>query len=621
RLEAPRFFTQNDEVVFSAIAHNYMAEAKDVHVELTVEGLEVRGELKRVVKVASQGQERVDWKAKVRTAGAAVLTVKALATGDSDAMKLTVPVLAHGATRWESKGGVAEGKVVEKVTIPDGPAREAAELVVVLSPTHAAMVLDALDYLAGYPYGCVEQTMSRFLPTVVVSQALQKLGIQKKDLQAELPAMVSAGLQRLYNFQQQDGGWGWWQNDASNPWTTAYVVMGLAMARNADHSVEAHVFTRGLQALQRHLEASKEPEQQAYLLYALSTAGLKAEEARSRLTDRLSDLKPYGKALLALVLAKDGRPAKDVLASLEREAKAVGGAVHFEGADRGGWMDHDMEVSAAALRAFLAVEPKHPLVGRLVHWLSTVRQGNYWGSTKQTAMVVFSLMEYLATSGDMNPDMTLTLTLNGERVFSERVTKENWHAFRGTRTFEGAQLRDGENEIVIERTGNGTPLYSVYARTYAEGEDIEASKGGIQLERTYGKVVWDGKERRVRPLASGATVTSGDEIEVTVTVRADRDHEWLMLDIPMPSGFEAVREHWGAPGWGRWSYWYSTKEFRDEKVSVAMTSLPRGVQRVSYVMRAEAPGEVHILPAVVFNMYHPEIGGNSDEFRLKVLSN
>jgi uncharacterized protein YfaS (alpha-2-macroglobulin family) len=91
-----------------------------------------------------------------------------------------------------------------------------------------------------------------------------------------------------------------------------------------------------------------------------------------------------------------------------------------------------------------------------------------------------------------------------------------------------------------------------------------------------------------------------------------------MLDVPMPSGFEAVREYWGRPGWGRWSYWYASKEFRDEKVSMAMTRLGQGTNRMTYVMRAEAPGEVRALPASVFNMYHPQIGGNSGEFKLVV---
>jgi len=92
-----------------------------------------------------------------------------------------------------------------------------------------------------------------------------------------------------------------------------------------------------------------------------------------------------------------------------------------------------------------------------------------------------------------------------------------------------------------------------------------------------------------------------------------------MLDCPMPSGFEAVREYWGHHGWGRWNYWYSRKEFRDQKVSIAMTTLWRGQHVATYRMRAETPGSFHVLPSQVFNMYHPEIGGNSEEFRVKVV--
>jgi uncharacterized protein YfaS (alpha-2-macroglobulin family) len=480
------------------------------------------------------------------------------------------------------------------------------------------MVLDALEYLAGYPYGCVEQTMSRFLPTVVVSRSLQKLGLEKPELKAELPAMVSAGLQRLYNFQQQDGGWGWWQHDASNPWTTAYVMSGLALARESDHAVSQEVYSRGLQALQAHLAKDLDPNTQAYLLYSLRMAGQSNDVVLGRLTDRLSELNSYSKALLALVLKRDGRPTGEVLASLARAATVTGGSAHFEGGDRGGWMDHRIEVSAAALRAFLACEPKHELVPKLVGWLALSRQGNYWASTKQTAMVVYALVDYLALTGDLNPDMTVTLTLNGGKVYSERITKENWQKFDGLRKFPADQLKAGENVITIEKTGTGSPIYSVYAKYYAAAEDMAPSQGGIRVTRTYARVVREKGAERLQPLESGATVESGDEIEVKLAVDADRDYEWLMMDDPLPSGFEPVREYWGHYGW-IWNYWYSRKEFHDQKVSIAMTRLWHGRHEASYRMRAETPGDFHALPSQVFNMYQPEIGGNGAEFRIKVV--
>jgi uncharacterized protein YfaS (alpha-2-macroglobulin family) len=187
------------------------------------------------------------------------------------------------------------------------------------------------------------------------------------------------------------------------------------------------------------------------------------------------------------------------------------------------------------------------------------------------------------------------------------------------RKFAAAQLKPGDNEILIEKTGTGTPIYSVYLKYFAEAEDLKPSEGGIRVERSYSRVVQDGGKRVLQRLESGDTVESGEEIEVTLHVSADRNYEWLMLEDPLPSGFEPVREHWGHPGWGRWNYWYSRKEFRDERVSIAMTTLQQGRHVAGYVMRAETPGEFHVLPAGVFNMYHPQIGGNSAEFRVKVV--
>jgi uncharacterized protein YfaS (alpha-2-macroglobulin family) len=619
RLETPRFFTQNDETVISAIAHNYLPSGKDVKVEFSVEGLDVEGPKEALLQVPPDGQKRLDWKAKALKAGRSRITVKALTDEDSDAMELVVPVRPHGAMKWDSKGGLVEGKVVETITIPEGSVNGGSELMIVVSPTHASMVLDALDYLAGYPYGCVEQTMSRFLPTLVVSQALEKLKLENRELKAELPAMISAGLQRLYNFQHSDGGWGWWEHDQTNPWITAYVIFGLSMARELDHPVEPAVISRGIQALQGQLEAaSEDPNLQVYLLYALSQAGVRSEAIRDRLAGRPEALGAFGKAMLALVLHKDQKDAGSLLASLVREAKIVAGAAHFEGGSAGRWMDHPSEVTAIALRALLKIDPRHELVPKVVHWLSAAREGNYWASTRQTAMVVFALTDYLAFSGDMNPDMTIGLSVNGDPIFSERVTRENWQKFKGQRRIPAEKLRPGENVITLEKTGNGTPAYSIYAKYYAEAEDLKPSLGGIQVERTYSRVLFEKGQRILQRLESGSTVTSGDELEVVLTVTADQNYEWLMMEDPLPSGFEPIREDWSFAGW-RWNYWYSRKEFHDDRVSIAMTRLGQGRHTASYQMRAETPGDFHALPAGVWNMYHPQIGGNSAEFRIKVV--
>ena len=234
-------------------------------------------------------------------------------------------------------------------------------------------------------------------------------------------------------------------------------------------------------------------------------------------------------------------------------------------------------------------------------------------------MVVFAMTDYLALTGEMDLDMTLSMDLNGRRIFSEHVTKENWQKFKGIWKFKADEFNRGDNTISFGKTGNGNPVYSIYLKYFANEEFFEASKGGITVERTYYRVAWDGKKRHRVELEEGATVKSGDEIEVSCRIRGDRNYEYLMLEIPMPSGFEAVREQRQRYGW-RWNWWYSHKEFRDEKVAVAMTNLHQSNDNViTYTMRAERPGKYSVLPAVVFDMYYPQIGGNSREFRVTVV--
>jgi len=611
RLHTPRFFTQGDQTTVSAVVHNYLSENKPVKVVLHATGIKLSGALEQIVEVPPRGERRIDWPARISTPGEAKITIKALTDEESDAMEIKVPVYPHGSLAWSSSTHLVEGSLDTSVDLPGDAIPEATEMIVTVSPTHAATVLDALDYLADYPYGCVEQTMSRFLPSAITAQVLRKLNLSRPELEKELPAMIHAGLQRLYNFQQRDGGWGWWKNDSSNPFTTAYVVYGLAMAREADVAVNSGVFGRGVNALQRLLEKADDDEQRIYMLYALSVAGKKVPDVRNALADNLARLSAVHKAMLALVLHRDREPreAARVLKSLAGDAKTNGATAYFAGPKHYRWTGHNIEATAYALQAFLKVAPDHPLVGKTVAWLAMSREGDHWVSTRQTATVVLAMADYLKKTGDLDPDLTLTLKVNGKQLLKQRVTKENWRSFDGNVSVDRALLRTGRNRVELVAEGRGKPVCSIYLKHFKRAESFEASKGGLRIERKYELVRADGKKQFFVPLEAAAKVQSGDEVRVTLTIKADRPYRYLMLEDPMPSGFEAVREQ--ARQFRYWRWWYSHKEYRDEKVTVAITHLPEGERKIFYTMRAETPGTFKVLPTLVWNMYRAGQGANS----------
>jgi len=113
--------------------------------------------------------------------------VKALSDLDSDAMQLVIPVLAHGAMKWDSRAGVVTNTVTEKIMIPEGSVKGASELMVCVSPTHARWCWTPWSTWRAYPYGLRGADHVALPPHVVVSQALQKLGIEKPSSRRSCP--------------------------------------------------------------------------------------------------------------------------------------------------------------------------------------------------------------------------------------------------------------------------------------------------------------------------------------------------------------------------------------------------------------------------------------------------
>ncbi|MFV0444001.1 MAG: alpha-2-macroglobulin family protein, partial [Planctomycetaceae bacterium] len=230
RLQAPRFFVEKDEVVLSAIVHNFLDEEKQAQVELVLDGdtLElVKGQVASVegtkstldprpstlVQIPAGGETRVDWRCKVIAEGTAKITMQALTDEESDAMQQTFPVYVHGFLKTESFSGVVRAKETNGVIEFNVPADRRAEqtrLEVRYSPTLAGAMVDALPYLVEYPYGCTEQTLNRFVPTVITQSILKRMGVNLADIQAK---RTNLNAQEIGNDVERAKQWKHWKRN------------------------------------------------------------------------------------------------------------------------------------------------------------------------------------------------------------------------------------------------------------------------------------------------------------------------------------------------------------------------------------------------------------------------
>src|SRR4029079_18929750 len=86
------------------------------------------------------------------------------------------------------------------------------------------------------------------------------------------------------------------------------------------------------------------------------------------------------------------------------------------------WSDGGVEATSFVLRALLAIDPKNKLIEPVTNWLVKNRRGAQWSNTRDTAIVVLTLNDYLRTSGELAPSLGYELLVNGTSVATRNVT-------------------------------------------------------------------------------------------------------------------------------------------------------------------------------------------------------
>ncbi|MFN8595468.1 MAG: alpha-2-macroglobulin, partial [Anaerolineae bacterium] len=541
----------------------------------------------------------------------------------------------------------------EVIALPKALDTTQGELTVKIDASLAAASTDALKYLEHFPYECTEQTISRFLPNVLTFRALKDLNLVEPELEANLKEQVGTGLQRLYNQQHADGGWGWWLEDKSDTTVSTYVVFGLVKAKQAGFAVDAGVIDRGVQYLISRIKPTTqlsqpwEANQQAYLLYTLAEAGRSQTSELVALYDSKRQLLGnYGKALLALGLKLD-QPnetsrVKTLLSDLVSNAKASATGMHWEETtpDWYSW-NTDTRSTAIVLDAIAQLDPKNQLGPNVVRWLMMARTAGRWETTQETAWALIALTDWMKATGELNPDYNWVVKVNDQTIGNGTANRDTVKQSVTLSQTIASLLRDQGNALTIERnfkapqSGDGQLYYSAYLRTFIPVTDVKSLSRGISVSRQY----YAADDKCFLPLKPGETpipctpVTKakvGDVLQVKLSIVAPTDLYYVLVEDPLPAGTEAVdtslktttqvgegpqlnptdQTYCFYCGWGWW--WFTHSELRDEKVALFASYLPSGTYEYTYQVRAGIDGTFNVIPAHAEEMYFPEVFGRSD---------
>lgn len=637
RMGTPRFLLKGDEITLPVIVHNYLESSKQAKVSLKVAGLDTVSGTEQSVTIPSKGESTVLWRLRASQVGSATLTATAITDAESDALELSFPVQPAGVAKTLAQGGVVAEPATEgaaNLTFPANTDAAAHSLRVEVSPSIAGSLFSALDYLTSFPYGCTEQTMSSYLPNVIVAETLTRLKTNGHVDEASLRAKMQAGLDRLKDYQHDDGGWGWWKEDDSRVHMTAYVVGGIGQGAQyvplaGDQRV---MLNRGMNYLRTALaqHPKMRAELRAAVVYALAEAGdRRLTEALDAQWSKRKDLEPEALAMtgLAMLQLHDARAAQ-VASLLASEATHQGQVLFWKGSYVpliDAEYNNDAEATAYATRLLSKVNPNDPLLTSAAQWLLLARHGGaWWDSTEQTAMVLFGLVDYLAASHELESDFTVNVLINGHAAGERHFTPAD--AASGASLVidvDAAHLEPGGNRIqVVRRTGSGRVYWSARAGYFStEKKDFQAGTMSLNLTRDYFRLTPTQKNGavvyRLDPLSGTAQV--GDVLAVHEAI-SGTPMRYLMLEDPIPAGTEFIQNEDGYPvdqRPGAWYWWLTRREFHDDHAAFFADDF-NGRQEIFYLIRVVNPGSFQISPARVQPMYQPGVQATSDALHLEI---
>lgn len=611
RLELPQYLVSGDHQRMTMVIANDTGKDQDVHIQSEVSGAALDKATPNTVHVPNGKPQTIECEITAGDPGNGTVTARAwIDGGPTDGVQQSFPIEPHGRPVLVSQAG--EGTTSFSLPLRKTSDPKFGDLTITLSPTIAGDLLSSLDELIDFPYGCVEQTMSRFMPSVLVDRTVRELGLTRPKKLDQLPKIVRDSLARLDNMRHRDGGFGWWEYDSSDPFMTALVLDGVDRAKQAGQDVSFLNLDSALDWGIKWLEAKGTTtdrwidRDKYYLIYSLLRWGKK--DAAKYLKDvKLDKLDAGALAQIAMAFHEAGNDGQANTALGLLSSKAQGTDVAYWSQAEGYW---GAELTATALVAYTTIRPTDSIVPRIVHYLRVNKRGDMWYSTRDTAYVLVGLTNYLRGTKELSGESKVDVLVNGKPVRTVQLNPKVLNDRNWTVSVPRKDLGAGDVKIQIHSSGPGRCYYSAQMRSLDVDSLLrpESSDPAISVERAYYKLeprrLMNGTMKLMPSEKPVDSFQSGDLIRVELTFKVKEFRQFVLIDEPVPSSCH-VQERDEIGPYENWGYWWSRTVIRDDRLAFFCTELPIGENKIAYTLRAEQSGKVRVLPTTVGNMYDP----------------
>lgn len=442
-------------------------------------------------------------------------------------------------------------------------------------------------------------------------------------------SQLAVSVEKLGELQNADGAWSWYKGMQGSRYVTTQVMEMLARLNALTHQdadsrmqpmIQKGFEYLGKQAAEEYKsmkEAEKKgavgirpSEQVLRYLYICALDGKAPvdEKVNRYFIDKLSgegkELTIYGKALGAIILQQSGKVAEARLfmqSLMEYSVVTDEMGRYFDTPKaRYSWFSYKIPTEVAAMEAIQRITKDTKAIDEMKRWLLKQKQTQTWETPIATADAVYALMatgasDLLANTGGVE------ITLGKEVI---RTPADDAIGYI-KKTVSGDVMNI--KKVRVDKEGTGMGWGAVYAQYLESMDQIGEQGNGLSVSRQ----LYKGNEA----LNESAPLKVGDKITVRLTVKADRDMDFVQIKDDRAACMEPLQAVSGFRWGNGLGYYQATK---DASTQFFIDQMRKGTYVIEYQVYVNRTGEYQAGIATVQSAYAPEFGGHTGGYRVMV---
>lgn len=598
----PRFLSPGDTVLVPVTITNTTAKNTSAKASISVKGpLKIIGKKEQSVNLKANSERQVQFKVySKREIGAGEVKVVINALNEKFTEKIDITVRPTTSLLKISGSGIVSAGKSEIINLGSNFIPSTVEARLIISKSPMIQFTEDLNYLLGYPYGCIEQTVSKAFPQIYFHDLVKSIGIEK--MQRSNPNYnVQEAIRKIQTMQLYDGSFSYWPGGSRTSWwSTVYATHFLYEAKKAGFEVDAKILDRVFSYIEKKVKNKKTenyyyydenniyrnkkiaPKENFYSLYVLALSGKHDLSTMNYYKSRTNIIALDCRYMLACtyLLSGDVSSFRTLLPQKfagEKSKSVFGRSFHSYIRDE-----------AIALNALLEADPKNVQIGIMARHLSQQMKKKRWLSTQERTFAIIAMgkLAKLANKSNITADVKvknkIVATFNDNDLILTKGIKSQ--------------------KVTINAKGQGMLYY------FWEVEGLSTT-GEYKQEDSFIKVRKSFYDRYGRSITNN-TFRQNDLIVVRLTIYSldNSKVENVVITDMLPAGFEIENPRINTmpnvklPGSASYPEHF---DIRDDRINM-FTTVRGSAKNYYYVVRAVSKGIFQMGPVSADAMYNGE---------------